>query len=694
MVPLPRRAAQLIDQVNTGFHSGLALDKHIDPPADAELQKPILQRVCSGLSDQKLLDSLNQRRQQALSTTGPIVWAGKTQGPLTLHLSRATALENAGIALHPLYGFAYLPGSGLKGLARGWTERVWLEAQPDRDAAVREIREVFGYAPNSERGKIWIPPEIVRDPHGSAGGVAFHDAWPVKWPALFIDIVSVHHAEYYREANEQKVPPPGDWEDPVPTTFLAVSPGTEFAFAVAPRRSEHAALARRACEWLTAALADWGAGAKTAAGYGRIVANEAPRQPVVSPQRTRFECTLQLVTPAFLAGAFQKAEDCDLRGATLRGQLRWWWRTMHAGHLDPRLLRRLESAIWGTAGEGSAVQLAIVAQENRAPQTFRERATSPLGYLAYGMQAQPPERRDPRNTKPAGSAWDLVLTARTGQFRRDPKSKDPDSTVSPDAVLRQACAALWLMTRYGGVGAKGRKGFGSLFDVPVDGVTTLDHCTRLGASLRRELGLAAGNPDFRAPCLERMRPSEIKLRQPEPYPALADIATAYRDFIKPRDVGERSPLGLPRAGNRVDMGAPAGRVTRHATTIHFHVARAGDSLLLRTAGFEIARLSRGAGLFQDLEAALRGALGPGSAAPGRLPSGGRPRQGPSRDEPGSRVPAAPTPALLRFRRGERVGNRMGETGIVVSDVRIDDAEMTVDIDGDFETVKVSEWQKI
>ena len=34
----------------------------------------------------------------------------RTVTPLTMHLARASALENAGLCLHPLYGFAYLPG--------------------------------------------------------------------------------------------------------------------------------------------------------------------------------------------------------------------------------------------------------------------------------------------------------------------------------------------------------------------------------------------------------------------------------------------------------------------------------------------------------------------------------------------------------------------------------------------------------
>jgi CRISPR-associated protein Cmr6 len=680
-MPLPKRLAELVGRVTTGFHPGLALDKHLDPPADAERQKPILQRVCSGLSDQNLLDSLNERRRHALSKADPVVWIGIGWGPLTLHLSRATALENAGVALHPLYGFAYLPGSGLKGLARAWAERIWLEVQPIRDEAVREIREIFGYAANSERGKSWIPPEISIVPEGNAGAVIFHDAWPPTWPRLIVDVVGVHHSKYY-QAEEHLVPPPGDWEDPVPTTFLAVRAGTEFSFAVAPRRPEHARSARRAAEWLKAALADWGAGAKTAAGYGRIV-SEQPPQPLASPLRARFECSLELLTPAFLAGAFQKAEDCDLRGATLRGQLRWWWRTMHAGHLEPRLLRRLETALWGAAGEGSAIQISLEPVEQRKPEQFRARDA--VGYLAYGM------REGARPMKPAGSKWVLAIAARAGEFRTNPKAEKVEASIEPSQVLEQASAALWLLTHYGGVGGKGRKGFGSLRDVAAGDIGTPQDCAKLAARLRHRLGLNPGGADRRVPSLDTMWRAEIPIRASDSGSALRAVAASYRDFVKSCDKPDRVILGLPRADRKIDMGLGK-RVDRHPTTVHFHVAQSGEHLLLRMVGFEIERVVRGTDFFRAMEAVLRQSLG-SDGPPGRGVSRGRPPPAPP---PGgqSRAPAFSRSGPLLFRAGERVGNTDGEIGTVVSDVRVGETEMTVDIDGNLEVEKVRAWTRI
>jgi CRISPR-associated protein Cmr6 len=592
--PVPKRVSELTGQAGAGFHPGLYLDKLLDPPDDAERQKPILEKICGARPDGELLSSLSDRRRQALA--GAVAWTGKTQGPLTLHLSRATALENAGIALHPLYGFTYLPGSGLKGLARGWAERVWLEAQPQRSEAVQRIRQIFGYAPHSEDGKPWIPASIAKEDKSGVGAVVFHDAWPSRWPALFVDVVTVHHPNYY-QAPEDQVPPSGDWEDPRPVGFLAVVPGTEFEFVVAPRRPEDAQQARQAAEWLTAALADWGAGAKTAAGYGRI-AGERPPTPLPSPQR-QFEYRLELVTPAFLAGALQRADDCDLRGATVRGQLRWWWRAMHAGHLEPRLLRRLEAAIWGAPSEGSAVQIALVPEANANPDPFTGRDA--LGYLAYGMQS--------RYSKPAGSAWSLSIAARGSEFRVNPKSLQPDGTITRDRVLEQTRAALWLLTRYGGVGAKGRKGFGSLADVDIEGITTIADCKMLAETLRDELRLNSRRADRRSPAIERMRVAkEIPLRSLQPQAALGAVADAYRGFVKLRSVRDRIFLGLPRAKERTDMGPLAGRVSRHPTVVHFHLARAGTALLLRMASFEIERLVRGPEPLQEIEDALRVSL--------------------------------------------------------------------------------------
>lgn len=112
-------------------------------------------------------------------------WRQETGGPLTLHLSRGSALENAGICLHPLYGFVYLPGSGLKGMARAYAETVWARAEikagKDKTNTWQRIEEVFGWAPDSDKGKDHKPVGVdkrSKEDNICTGAVVFHDAWP------------------------------------------------------------------------------------------------------------------------------------------------------------------------------------------------------------------------------------------------------------------------------------------------------------------------------------------------------------------------------------------------------------------------------------------------------------------------------------------------------------------------------------
>ena len=230
IAPLPESVRRHLD-VNT--HPGLELDKyarswsaHLRPDKLSEhVQGPTIDRVVARSQSAPAelnFTALTQRRDAMLDALHARFLVAVTTGPLTLHLSRASALENAGICLHPLYGFVYLPGTGLKGMARAYAEIVWKPTQP-AESAKQAILRVFG----NESGE----PEKARQ---RAGGVVFHDAWPVEWPLLQADIVNNHHRDYYSD----KPQPPGDWEAPNPVNFLSVRPKTAFSFAVSKRRRE------------------------------------------------------------------------------------------------------------------------------------------------------------------------------------------------------------------------------------------------------------------------------------------------------------------------------------------------------------------------------------------------------------------------------------------------------------------------
>lgn len=208
---------------------------------------------------------------------------------IALHLSRAGGLENANCCLHPVYGFAYLPGSGLKGLAHAYAAHLWGSGQvPDgqSDDFAREVEDLFGWAPNRERNGAKNTYDIRSDRakarhdvggttiDAQRGGVIFHDAFGCNTagepPQLEVDVCTPHYGPYY--AGEGQVSP-GDWLDPVPVTFLTIAAGTKFRIRVTEAHSGvDKDLVEAAKRLLLGGLYWLGAGAKTAAGYGAFEA--------------------------------------------------------------------------------------------------------------------------------------------------------------------------------------------------------------------------------------------------------------------------------------------------------------------------------------------------------------------------------------------------------------------------------------
>jgi len=174
-----------------------------------------------------------------------------TDSRLIIGLGGTSVIET-GMTLHPLYGFPYLPGSGLKGLARAY-------AEIGSDASKEDLLELFGsedktqYAENNRQGKVF-----------------FLDGLPTAFPRLELDIMNPHYGEYYRGEK-----PPADYLNPVPVTFLAVAPGQKFAFAVYSREKT---FVDKAVKWLKNGLIDLGAGGKTNVGYGYFQIDDPPAQ--------------------------------------------------------------------------------------------------------------------------------------------------------------------------------------------------------------------------------------------------------------------------------------------------------------------------------------------------------------------------------------------------------------------------------
>lgn len=197
--------------------------------------------------DKDYVAALNRRQSTAIESLKDSGWHVElfeltTDTRLIIGLGGTSVIET-GMALHPLYGFPYLPASGLKGLARAY-------AEIGCDASKEGLLEVFGSEDKDTRNAV----------NNQQGKVFFMDGLPTSFPKLELDIMNPHYGEYY-----QGDKPPADYLNPVPITFLAVKAGEKFSFAISSRENE---LANKAKEWLMGGLTELGVGGKTNVGYG------------------------------------------------------------------------------------------------------------------------------------------------------------------------------------------------------------------------------------------------------------------------------------------------------------------------------------------------------------------------------------------------------------------------------------------
>jgi CRISPR-associated protein Cmr6 len=171
-------------------------------------------------------------------------------GRMAVGLGAESILETS-IALHRTYGVPYVPGSALKGLAAAAAH------QQLQDEKWRKAREGT---------KIGDSHRLMFGDTENSGYVTFHDAlWVPTGDTLplNLDVMTVHHPKYYQATDNP--PPPADWDNPNPVTFLSAR-GTYLLAMTGPEEWAQAAL-----RILKEALSRQGVGAKTAAGYGRML---------------------------------------------------------------------------------------------------------------------------------------------------------------------------------------------------------------------------------------------------------------------------------------------------------------------------------------------------------------------------------------------------------------------------------------
>jgi CRISPR-associated protein Cmr1 len=192
-------------------------------------------------------------------------------------------------------------------------------------------------------------------------------------------------------------------------------------------------------------------------------ADIVPRKLDIIEQRRKYK----LITPLYGGGVNPNEADpvSIVRATEIRAQLRFWWRASRGWQFgdDPDAMRNAEGAIWGKAYEKGdqglpleqTIQITVSIDtsgrgEPIKPFTIQNGRPRPSngipGYAAFPLQPDEKERRKPQ-----------------------PHILDVQKAVSftliisyPTTRRKDAEAALWAWETFGGLGARTRRGFGSL----------------------------------------------------------------------------------------------------------------------------------------------------------------------------------------------------------------------------------------
>lgn len=166
---------------------------------------------------------------------------------------------------------------------------------------------------------------------------------------------------------------------------------------------------------------------------------------------TVFKIELRAVRPVFCRGRDEAA--AEPRPPSLKGLLRWWYRAWHpeavASQANNPTSPWSEPRIMGGTGPGmgqSAFLLRIESDSLPKAQSWWRPSTTGYAYLGFPFHQRSQGEQKDHRFLPEGTTFTAVNV-----IRRD-----------DEEVARGLIAAWWLFAHFGGLGARSRRGFGSL----------------------------------------------------------------------------------------------------------------------------------------------------------------------------------------------------------------------------------------
>ncbi|WP_165774533.1 type III-B CRISPR module RAMP protein Cmr1 [Candidatus Viridilinea mediisalina] len=273
----------------------------------------------------------------------------------------------------------------------------------------------------------------------------------------------------------------------------------------------------------------------------------------------------RLLTPLF-GGSVQPGQPdqhAAVRGSSVRGQLRFWWRATRGGYYQGDLARMkaAESLLWGAASSlrhktgRSLVDVVVINQPGAHPFTPVNRSNQPIRPpLTIGHPSSIDSYAAfPLNDKPDTFVLDHVAfhLQLTLPVRWEDEASSALFAGTPSDEL---AAALWAWETFGGIGARTRRGFGALHCLQVDGVACpLPNDVRtLKAWLNRQLAqhVVAGVWPEHVPHLAQHLRFHVGTRHNEALSAWRELIGKLKDFRQQRPVNrvERRGRIVPQPG--------------------------------------------------------------------------------------------------------------------------------------------------
>ena len=243
--------------------------------------------------------------------------------------------------------------------------------------------------------------------------------------------------------------------------------------------------------------------------------NELPK---IDGGITEASYCFKTITPVFGAGVKAGVIDevTPLRGTTVRGHLRFWWRVVCGRHFTKlEHLRDREAKLWGLASKPGLVQIAV---------SLVSGVKDHCGSAGHFRPNYPPYALFPFKNTEVPAKFHIVW-----------KSLSFTLLVRAGDAANEVEAALWAWANFGGIGSRTRRGCGALF-CPQFAPTGIPDKTWVSTRLTA-FGVPHSEPTW--PQLTR---EPILGKAQAPVTAWEHAVKALADFRQNAPVGRNAPF--------------------------------------------------------------------------------------------------------------------------------------------------------